>query len=150
MPAGRPSDYTEELAERICEWIAGGKSLRSFCREDDTPDVSTITRWIVKHPQFRIQYAEARESAGYAHGDEVKEIVELLREGGLDPNTARVMIDGLKWSAERMAAKAFSPRQAIEHTSPDGSMTPKGLDVSGLSTEAMREIMAASDASESE
>lgn len=33
-----------------------------------------------------------------------------------------------------------------DHTSSDGSMTPKGLDASKLSTEALAEIMAAADA----
>lgn len=32
-----------------------------------------------------------------------------------------------------------------EHTSPDGSMTPKGIDASKLSTQALKELMAARD-----
>lgn len=151
MPAGRPTDYNQEISERICEWLAGGKSLRAFCREDDTPGISTITRWIVTHPQFRAQYAQAREAAGYAHGDEVKEVVELLRAGEVDPQTGKAMMDGLKWVAERMAAKAYGPRQTIDNTSSDGSMTPKpALDVSALSAEALAEIMHAYDASKPE
>lgn len=37
-------------------------------------------------------------------------------------------------------------RHQIDHTSSDGSMTPQGLDVSKLSTEALAEIMRAADA----
>ena len=123
-PVGRPTDYSPEVAESICVWLAGGKSLRSFCRKRNTPDLSTITRWIIKHDEFRKQYAEAREAAGYAHGDEVKEVVEMLRGGLIDPTTAKAMMDGLKWSAERMASKAYGPKQDVNHTSSDGSMTP--------------------------
>jgi hypothetical protein len=116
MAGGRPTDYNEQLAETICEWLSAGKSLRSFCRQQDTPDVSTICRWIVKHDEFRKQYVQARESAGYAHADGIVEIVEMLRDGLLDPNTAKAMMDGLKWSAERMAPKTHSARQEIDHT----------------------------------
>jgi hypothetical protein len=34
---------------------------------------------------------------------------------------------------------------AHEHTSPDGSMTPKGIDYSKLSTEALTEILRVAD-----
>lgn len=118
MTAGRPTDYNEGIAERICEWIAGGKSLRAFCRaHPEDPDLSTITRWIVRHDEFRVQYVQARESAGYAHADAVVEVVEMLIEARVDHLTAKAMMDGLKWAAERMAPKAHGPRQAIDHTS---------------------------------
>ena len=123
-PVGRPTDYTPEIAETVCSWIAGGDSLRAFCRQNGTPDVTTVCRWIVRHPEFRQQYAQAREAAGYAHGDGVIEVVELLRDGTLDASTAKAMMDGLKWAAERMAPKAHSPRQEIDHTSAGEAMQP--------------------------
>lgn len=112
----RPTDYTPELAERICQHIAGGESLRSFCRLPGEPHVATVCRWIVKHDEFREQYTHAREAAGYAHGDGVIEVVEAVRNGDIDAQTARAMMDGLKWAAERMAPKSHSSRQEIDHT----------------------------------
>jgi hypothetical protein len=44
------------------------------------------------------------------------------------------------WTKTRMGAKDTS---RIEHVSPDGTMSPKGLDVSGLSDSALAEIMEA-------
>lgn len=118
----RPTDYNEDLAIEICNHISGGKSLRSFCVKDDAPHVSTVCRWIIKHPQFREQYTHAREAAGYAHADGIIEIVEMLRGEGVEPQVAKVMMDGLKWAAERMAPKAHSAQQKIDHSSSDGSM----------------------------
>lgn len=112
----RPTDYTPELAEEICQHIAGGESLRSFCRNPKKPHVSTVCRWIIKHDEFREQYVHAREAAGYAHGDGVIEVVEAVRNGDIDAQTARAMMDGLKWAAERMAPKSHSSRQEIDHT----------------------------------
>ncbi len=42
MPAGRPSDYTEDKAATICALLAEGKSLRSICLADDMPDMGNI------------------------------------------------------------------------------------------------------------
>lgn len=122
----RPTDYNEELAIDICNHIAGGKSLRSYCVNDNAPHVSTVCRWIIKHERFREQYASAREAAGYAHADGIIEIVESLQQEKLEPQVAKVMMDGLKWAAERMAPKAHSSQQKVDHTSSDGSMSPKG------------------------
>lgn len=128
-PVGRPSKYSEEIAEAVCSWIAGGKSLRAYCRQDGTPDVTTVCRWIVRHDEFRQQYTQAREAAGYAHGDGVIEVVELLRDGTIDPQTGKAMMDGLKWAAERMAPKAHSPKQQIDHTTGGEPMRPHVIEI---------------------
>lgn len=99
--------------------------MRSFCRIEGNPALSTVTRWIVGKPEFWVQYASAREAAGFAHADSVLEVVEELRLQGIDAQTARAMMDGLKWAAERMASKHHSASQKVDHTSSDGSMTPK-------------------------
>lgn len=125
----RPTDYNSEVAESICSWIAGGQSLRAYCRQKGTPHESTVCRWIVSHDEFRKQYAQAREAAGYSHGDGVIEVVELLRSGDIDAQTARAMMDGLKWAAERMAAKAYGPKQVIDHRSSDNSMSPSRIEL---------------------
>lgn len=116
MTAGRPTDYTPELAERICVWLAGGQSLRAFCKQDKTPDLSTICRWIVSREEFRKQYMQAREAAGFAHADGIVETVELIKDGSIDGQTGRAIMDGQKWAAERMAPKVHSPRHDMNHT----------------------------------
>lgn len=147
MPGGRPTIYTQELADRICEHIAGGNSLRSFCAQEDAPGISSVTRWIVSKPEFWAQYVQAREAAGYAHADHIADLSQRVESGDIEPQAARVAMDGRKWSAERMAPKTHMPQSLVNHSSPDGSMTPKpALDVSALSVEAMAEIMSAADA----
>lgn len=44
----------------------------------------------------------------------------------------------------------WKERQEIDHTSSDGSMTPKGVDLSKLSNEALAELVAARDAAKSD
>lgn len=129
MPTGRPTIYSQELADSICEWLADGKSLRSYCKQDGTPGISTITRWIVSNKRFWAQYAQAREAAGYAHADNIVDIVQKIADAELEPNAARVMMDGLKWSAERMAPKSHMPQSLVNHESPNGTMTPKPTEI---------------------
>lgn len=121
MPAGRPSLYTKDIADRICDWIAEGKSLRSFTREhDDVPGLSTICLWIVNNAEFLEQYRSAREAAGYAHADDILEVADEARAGTLEPNVAKVVMDAKKWAAERMAPKSHGVKQAMEVYGKDG------------------------------
>ena len=124
----RPTVMTDDVVKTICTKLACGESLRSICRDESMPAVSTVLLSVVQDRNgFRSSYTRAREAAGYAHADGIVEIVEELRgESGLEPQVAKVMIDGLKWAAERMAPKAHGSQQKIDHTSSDGTMSPQG------------------------
>jgi hypothetical protein len=45
------------------------------------------------------------------------------------------------WMLERKWPNEFGRRERLEHTSPDGSMSPKEIDVSKLSDAALKELM---------
>lgn len=151
MPTGRPSDYTPEIADRICQWLAGGQSLRAFCKQDNTPALSTVCLWIVTHDQFSEQYKRAREAAGYAHADEIADIANRVLVGEVDPQAARVAMDGKKWAAERMAPKTHMPQSLINHESPGGTMSPKpGIDLSKAPDDVLKWIVSQADERASE
>lgn len=149
-PVGRPTIYTEELTARICARLAAGESLRAICKDKGIPSMSTILLWVVdgKHQDFSEQYMLAREAAGYAHGDRVADVAIRTEDGDIEPNAARVAMMGYQWAAERMAPKAHGSRQRVEHTSPDGSMSP-GIDVTKLSPDVIEAILKAKDDSDS-
>ncbi|WP_075882065.1 hypothetical protein [Vreelandella massiliensis] len=111
----RPTKYNKALANRLCQNLAAGESLRSICSSDKFPSVSTVLLWVVdgKHPEFSEQYVRAREAAGYAHADRIVETIEKLLANELKPDVAKAVMDGLKWSAERMSPKAHSPRHQV-------------------------------------
>ena len=139
---GRPTSYNQELADTICQRLAGGESLRSICRDEDKPHISTVLLWVVQDREgFSEQYMQAREAAGFAHADRVADLAAIAAEEGIDPQAARAAMDGLKWAAERMSPKRHSQRQEVDHRSGDGSMTPKGIDASQLSDAALQELM---------
>src|SRR5690242_11142211 len=57
---GRPTTYTWELAEQICEEIAGtNKSILTICLELGVGR-TTMFRWLKTHDEFRKGYFFAR------------------------------------------------------------------------------------------
>lgn len=112
---GRKTVYTKALGDKICKLLADGKSLRSICEPAGMPSKSTVLLWIVDgdHPEFAEQYKIAREAAGYSHADRILDTIERVEKEIMHPSAGRVVIEGLKWAAERMAPKSHSPRNQI-------------------------------------
>ena len=55
----RPSKYTQEMVDQICEGLSEGGSLRQLCKQEGMPNRATILRWANDKPEFREQYQEA-------------------------------------------------------------------------------------------
>jgi len=111
---GRPSKFTQPLADRICERLAAGETLRAICRDDDMPSPQAVLRWIPKNEGFSEQYARARE-AGYAlMADQLTEIAD--NDG--DPARDRLRVDTRKWLLSKALPKIYGDK--VEHTGKDG------------------------------
>lgn len=115
MPAGRPSAFTDELAEEICTRIASGKSLRSICLGDDMPAQSTVFKWLSEKPHFSEQYARAREVQADTLFDDVLAIADQYdtQADKEDPDTiqrARLRIDARKWMAGKLQPKKYGDK----------------------------------------
>lgn len=58
---GRPTKFTQDLADKICETIAtSNKGLRTIAAENDIT-VTTIMKWLSENKKFSEQYARAKE-----------------------------------------------------------------------------------------
>ena len=120
MPAGRPSSFTQEIADTMCDGIAEGRSLASLCRELNV-GYSTVITWLRENEAFRANYVRAREDQADADADAVGDIAARVLSGEIDPQAARVAIDALKWAAGKRKPKVYGDKQAVEHSGPDGS-----------------------------
>ena len=58
---GRPTLYSLELADNICERLGNGESMRSVCRDNSMPCMQTIWRWLREKTEFNEQYVLATE-----------------------------------------------------------------------------------------
>lgn len=74
MTAGRPTTYTQELADSICERLAQGESLRTACKDDKMPCVASVFNWMRTHPEFLEQYTRAKQESADAMAEDVIDI----------------------------------------------------------------------------
>lgn len=112
----RPSEFTQEIADHICERLAEGESLRSICRDDPFPNKSTVFRWLAANKEFRDQYARARETQADAIADEILDIADEAE----DAAKARLQVDARKWLAGKLRPKVYGDKVSTEVTGADG------------------------------
>ena len=136
---GRPSEYTNEMAESICDRLADGESLRSVCRDESMPSKSTVFRWLAQESPFRDafrdQYALAREAQADSLADDIIDIADTPVLGVKTKTTAqgiettegdmiehrRLQVDARKWVAAKLKPKKYGDRVDLTHANPDGS-----------------------------
>jgi hypothetical protein len=134
-PGGRPSDYTQETADRICAQLAEGKSLRTICKADDLPSCQTVYAWLRTHAEFLAQYTRAKEDAADAFAEEMLDIADEAsndwmevhdkdnagyRFNGEHVNRSRLRVDTRKWIASKLKPKKYGERVQAELTGKDG------------------------------
>lgn len=132
MPAGRPTNYTDEIAATICNRIALGQSLRSICDDEEMPPMSTVMDWLAreKHADFRSRYALAREAQADTMFDDILDIADDgrndwikkygeegetfgYRENGEAIRRSQLRIDARKWMAAKLQPKKYGDK--IDH-----------------------------------
>lgn len=113
MPAGRgrPSSYTDEIADQICERLAEGESLVVICRSEGMPSYSSISRWLLdeKRDDFRAKYALARAT----QADYLADQMQVIADECDDPAKARLQIDTRKWHASKLAPKKYGDKVTV-------------------------------------
>lgn len=108
----RPSSYTPELADTICERIAKGEALHRLCDEQGMPSTSMVYRWLDAHEEFRDKYARAREM----QADLLASQTVLIADEAEDANLARLRVDARKWYASKLMPKKYGDKIAQEVT----------------------------------
>lgn len=141
----RQSEYTQEMADAICERLSEGESLRAICRDEDMPNKATVFRWLAANSAFSDQYACARE----AQADEMfDDLLQIADDGGNDTyetedgsrtNTdviarSKLRVDARKWMLSKMAPKKYGDKVTQEHTGANGGSIDMSLTVSFVDT----------------
>lgn len=133
---GRPSGYSEELADLICERLVEGESLASICRDEDMPRISTVYAWLRQKPAFLEAYTRARDDQGDTDADKIGDVQNMVLQGLVDPAAARVAIDALKWTAARRQPKKYGDKMALT----DGDGGPLQVVVQQFSQPAKKDV----------
>lgn len=139
---GRPTTYSEETASLICARMADGESLRSICRDDAMPALSTVFLWVSKHSEFSEQYRLAMASRADAMFEDMIDIADDGRndyivngEGEERFNTehvqrSRLRLDTRKWMLARMLPKKYGDKVIDENESNDNEIEIRVVRVS--------------------
>ena len=124
----RPTMYSIELAEKICETIAthteGLPTLSKMYQW--FPDELAIRVWRFKHPEFASMYTQAKQFQAELLAEQVREIAAekayyIDAEGNQRVDSGfiasqRLQADTVKWLASKLAPKIYGDRQTIEQT----------------------------------
>jgi hypothetical protein len=131
---GRPTDFSPELADSICERIASGESLRAICREEAFPNKATVFRWLASDKEFSDQYTRAREVQAEFYAEEIVAIADTPQigvktkenEDGIETMTGdmiehrRLQIDARKWIVSKLLAKKYGDKLDMNLAGKDG------------------------------
>lgn len=134
---GRPTSYSQEVADTYCDRISCGMSLNAVCRMKDMPVKQTIVNWFKLHPDFLDQYTQACELRSVIDADERRELADSL-DNDLVIESNRPIANALvqarkeqirvrEWQAERMSPRRWGTKTAVEHSNPDGNMGGKTI-----------------------
>lgn len=126
MSTGRPSKYSEAHADSICEHIASGKSLVSWCQaEEGRPSYTSVMRWLEANEGFREKYARARTDQADFLAEQIIQIADdglndtyQDEEGNVRTNQdviarSRLRVDARKWYASKLAPKKYGEKVAV-------------------------------------
>ena len=122
----RPSEYTPEIADLICERLSNGESLRTICAGEDMPSKSTVFRWLAANADFGTKYAYAREEQADLYAESIVDISDEMEvqatyqgeEVRLDISSSavarnRLRVDARKWYASKLAPKKYGDKLAL-------------------------------------
>lgn len=143
-PGGRPTIYTQDLADEICEQLAMGISMRTIASDEKMPAMSTLFKWLREIDEFSEQYAKAKQESADAMAEDViyiadtpvmGEIRTIRPDGSIEVKQdemlghRRLQIDTRKWLMAKMKPKKYGDR--IDHTT-NGKDLPSPI-LGGLS-----------------
>lgn len=113
---GYTADQMPTLGDDICARLAVGESLRSICKRERMPSMSTVFEWLRLDPAFAQNYTRAREHQAESYADEIASIADSAQ--GLDSagvNAARLRVDARKWCASKLLPKRYGDRIDVQH-----------------------------------
>lgn len=113
---GRPTSYTQELADDICQHLSMGESLRKTCSYKGMPDVKTIFNWFRTQPEFLQQYTRAKEESADAMAEDVLYISDAVKVSTEAVAKAKLRIETRKWLMAKMKPKKFGEKIDVNST----------------------------------
>lgn len=114
---GRPPEpVPQDIADKVCEWLADGKPLEDLCRQPGMPSTRTVREWKAKDEAFAAAYTRAREDGGHVIAERMRITAATPSDHPDDVQHRRLIIDVDKWLLARWFPTNYGDRQSIEHS----------------------------------
>jgi hypothetical protein len=109
---GRPTTYTQKLADDFCKRITEGQTITKACK-DLGISLMAIYRWRDKYSDFRERYNRAKEDQATSL---ISQLVDEFQDNLTNENAlaARTKSDLYRWIAARQNPAEFSDVKKIE------------------------------------
>lgn len=117
----RPTTYTQARADALLDWMAEGKTVKTWCKANDV-GLSTVAQWRTANRGFAEAYARAREDQGDAYADDAVDTAEDMQ---IPSDQKRIIVDAKKWYAAKMRPKAYGDRTQLDHNTTSVKQTPE-------------------------
>jgi flagellar motor switch/type III secretory pathway protein FliN len=109
---GRPSKYSAELADRICERLAEGEALYRICGGDGMPTERTVITWKQTKPEFLQKYARAKMEMLEREAENLITLSDSID----DPQRLRIRVDTRKWLLSKLIPKKYGDKLELEQS----------------------------------
>ena len=106
---GRPSDYSDDLANQICGLLTQGASVSTAANILGIHP-SSVYKWLTERPAFSERYAHASRDRAIARFERLDDTLAELRAGNIDANTARVIVDTIKWQCGKELPRRYGDK----------------------------------------
>jgi hypothetical protein len=107
-------EQRSKAKEKFLDLVANGLSARKACKRDDMPNFVTVWEWLKKDEDFMSRYKMATELRAQKIDDDIDDAIAEMRNGDLDAQSARVLIDTYKWRAAKLYPRFYGEKQNVE------------------------------------
>lgn len=118
----RPTEYTPELGDLICELLADGQTLSAICKNPAMPAERTVRSWArdAQHP-ISPYYARARAVGYDSWGDQMRDKVANCTADVGEVAKVRLEVDTMKWLLSKALPRVYGDKLEID-TPADGGL----------------------------
>ena len=142
---GRPSMYSRELAEKICDLVATNpEGLKHLCNQNNwMPCVDTIREWRWKNEEFSALYTKAKLSQAELLTEDCLDIADNTdfdtltkeKQDGEEYevantewiNRSRLRVDTRKWLASKLLPRVYGDAKIVEDLQVQNSVLKEEL-----------------------
>jgi hypothetical protein len=107
----RPSEYDFEMCKEICSEVANGFNIKTVLKSKaEYPTFQTWCNWKREHSELFDLYIKSIQDKADSVEEELESIYDMLKSKELDPASANVLIQTLKWKASKYYPKMFGDK----------------------------------------